>query len=148
MAAAGVVVLPATEDRNEAYAQVGLHVLDASNVIIVIWDGRPSQGEGGTADIVQRALDRGMPIRHIEVCNRKPGTNQPTSLGAEQVDPTIGIPDEGSDPVQYPERRRVVSHLDSGLRPRAITSAKKNGYCMFALAVDMRLAEGGCRSSA
>jgi len=79
-----VMVVAATEDRNEAYAQVGLHVLDESDVIIAIWDGQPAQGEGGTADIVRRALDRGMPVLHIKAGNRKPGTTTPTTLGDEQ----------------------------------------------------------------
>lgn len=79
-----VIELPPTEERNDAYAQVGEWVLEHSDAIIAIWDGQPAQGKGGTADIAQRAIDRGMPVLHIKAGNRKPGTNEPTSLGDEQ----------------------------------------------------------------
>lgn len=79
-----VIELPRTGERNDAYAQVGEWVLDQSDAIIAIWDGRPAQGKGGTADIARRALDRGMPLLHIKAGNRRPGTCEPTGLGEEQ----------------------------------------------------------------
>ncbi len=82
--AAEVVELPATPTRDEAYEQVGLYLLDHCDVLIAVYDGKPAQGQGGTADIVQRALDRDMPVFHIKAGNRKPGTNEPTTLGEEQ----------------------------------------------------------------
>jgi len=81
---AEVVVLPATATRNEAYEQAGLYVLDHSDVLIAIYDGRPAQGRGGTAVIVERALEHGMPVLHIKAGNRRPGTTIPTTLGPEQ----------------------------------------------------------------
>ena len=82
--AAEMIELPATPTRNEAYEQVGLYVLDNCDVLIAVYDGQPSQGRGGTADIVERALQRGTPVLHIKAGNRRPGTNEPTSLGEEQ----------------------------------------------------------------
>ncbi len=82
--AAEVVVPPATATRNEAYEQAGLYVLDSSDVLIAIYDGKPAQGRGGTAEIVERALERGMPVLHIKAGNRRPGTTIPTSRGPEQ----------------------------------------------------------------
>ncbi len=79
-----VIQLPATATRNEAYEEGGLWVLDNSDVLIAIYDGKPAQGRGGTADIVARALERGMPVIHIKAGNRIPGTSTPTSLGPEQ----------------------------------------------------------------
>ncbi len=82
--AAEVVVLPATATRNEAYEQAGLYILDSSDVLIAIYDGKPAQGRGGTAEIVERALQRNSPVLHVKAGNRRPGTTIPTSLGAEQ----------------------------------------------------------------
>jgi hypothetical protein len=82
--AAQVIELPPTPTRNEAYEQVGNYVLEQCDVLIALWDGQGAQGQGGTADIVYRALDRGIPVFHIKTGNRKPGTNEPTSLGEEQ----------------------------------------------------------------
>jgi hypothetical protein len=82
--AAQVLILPTTETRNEAYEQVGRYVADHSDALIALWDGRGAQGQGGTADVVCRALDRGIPVLHILTGNRKPGTQEPTTLGEKQ----------------------------------------------------------------
>ena len=79
-----VLELPATPTRNEAYQQVGLYLLDHCDVLVAVYDGKPAQGQGGTADTVGCALARGMPVFHIKAGNRKPGTNEPTTLGEEQ----------------------------------------------------------------
>jgi len=79
-----VIDPPETETRNEAYQRVGQYVLDQADVLIAIWDGQPAQGKGGTAEVVEKALARRMPVLHIKAGNRRPGTNEPTSLGDEQ----------------------------------------------------------------
>ncbi len=84
-----VIELPEAETRRECYTQVGEWILDEADVLIAVWDGRPAQGEGGTADIARRALDRDMPVLHIRAGNRKPGTSEPTSLGEQQGKLTI-----------------------------------------------------------
>jgi hypothetical protein len=48
-------------DQDSAYAAVGRLVLDVSDVLVAIWDGRDARGEGGTAEIVQEAGSRGLP---------------------------------------------------------------------------------------
>lgn len=82
--AAETVELPPTSSRTEAYARAGRYVLDHSDALIAIWDGKPAHGAGGTGEIAQCALDRGMPLLHIRAGNREPGTTRPTSLGDEQ----------------------------------------------------------------
>ncbi len=82
--AAQVLQLPPAPTREEAYEQVGQYVVDHSDVLIALWDGQGAQGQGGTADMVYRALERGMPVFHIKAGNRRPGTTEPTTLGPEQ----------------------------------------------------------------
>lgn len=82
--AAAVIHPSPAADRDEAYEQVGMYVLDNCNVLIALYDGQAAQGRGGTADIVARALDRAMPVIHIKAGNRDPRTGEPTSLGDEQ----------------------------------------------------------------
>jgi hypothetical protein len=55
--AASVRVVPdrRQEDRPVAYADAGQTVVERSDVLIAIWDGRPSRGRGGTAEIVDAA---------------------------------------------------------------------------------------------
>ncbi|MGD9496003.1 MAG: hypothetical protein AB7Y46_06820 [Armatimonadota bacterium] len=109
-AAARVEVLPACASRKESYEQVGLVVLERSDVVIAVWDGQPAQSQGGTGDIVARALERRMPVLHIKAGNRVPGTRTPTSLGAEQGRlEAHNLP--GPDTPRPPERGQRASEL-------------------------------------
>src|SRR5919202_1962342 len=53
-----VVELPACETRAEAYEQAGQYVVERCDVLIALWDGQPSRGKGGTAEIVEWARER------------------------------------------------------------------------------------------
>jgi hypothetical protein len=55
------------EAREEAYERAGRAVVDASDVLVALWDGRPARGRGGTAEIVQYALDRDVLVEMILV---------------------------------------------------------------------------------
>ncbi len=54
----------ATTDE-ESYLNAGKRVVDTSDVLIAVWDGRPSRGLGGTADIVEYAVRKGVRIQHL-----------------------------------------------------------------------------------
>ncbi len=56
--------------RRQAYQQTGQYVVDHCDVLIALWDGQPSRGEGGTADIRKYARHRETPV--IEVSTFKP----------------------------------------------------------------------------
>ena len=79
-----VVELPPARAREHAYDAAGNYVLEHSNVLLAVWDGRPAQGQGGTGAIVARARERSLPLVWVHAGNRRPGTLEPTSLGAEQ----------------------------------------------------------------
>jgi hypothetical protein len=79
-----VIELPPQPSRSAAYRTAGLYILDHCDALIAVWDGKDAQGSGGTAEIVARARQRKLPIAWVHGGNRKPGTNEPTSLGAEQ----------------------------------------------------------------
>lgn len=79
-----IVVMPATTTRNEGYESAGKYVLETCNALLTIWDGQGAQGQGGTGEIVSLARERRLPIVWIHAGNRKPGTQEPTSLGGEQ----------------------------------------------------------------
>jgi hypothetical protein len=82
--ATDVIEMPPTRTRNEAYEAAGQFVADNCDILIAVWDGKGAQGQGGTADIVYHARERQVPVCHIKAGNRKPGTNEPTTLGPEQ----------------------------------------------------------------
>lgn len=49
-------------DRDRAYDAAGKALLDNCDVLIAVWDGLPGRGRGGTHDVVQEAVRRGIPI--------------------------------------------------------------------------------------
>ena len=49
-----------------AYERAGRLVLSQSDVLIAVWDGKPSRGRGGTPQIVAEAVAIGMPVIVID----------------------------------------------------------------------------------
>jgi hypothetical protein len=82
--AAEVVELPASSSRTEAYAAANERLLDGIDVLVAVWDGGGAQGQGGTAEVVARARTLRLPLAWVHAGNRKPGTMEATSLGADQ----------------------------------------------------------------
>jgi hypothetical protein len=79
-----VIELPAQAEREQAYEAAGEFVCEHAEVLLAVWDGNSAQGQGGTATVVARARQRGLPIAWVHAGNRKAGTLEPTSLGDEQ----------------------------------------------------------------
>ncbi len=79
-----VIELPPRQTREEAYEAVGRYVLDHCDLLIAIWDGQGAQGRGGVGEVVAEARQRGLPLAWIHAGNRRPGTQEPTTLGGEQ----------------------------------------------------------------
>lgn len=63
--AASKVVLPARETREEGYEEAGHAVVDRCDLLIVLWDGKPGGGRGGTSEIVGYARETGRAYVHI-----------------------------------------------------------------------------------
>jgi hypothetical protein len=60
-------------EREAAYVQVGRAVVAASDVLIAVWDGNGANGPGGTAHVVDLALNSSVPVIHVPI-NRAAGT--------------------------------------------------------------------------
>jgi hypothetical protein len=56
--------------RESAYERAGLAIVDRCDVLLALWDGEPSLGRGGTAQIVEAARDRDRVVIHIPVERR------------------------------------------------------------------------------
>ncbi len=61
IAAASDVRRIAGATPDEAFFKAGKAVVDESDMMVFVWDGGPSRGVGGTADIVAYAAQRGKP---------------------------------------------------------------------------------------
>ena len=53
--------------RESAYERAGLAIVERCDVLLALWDGAPSRGRGGTADIVEVARERQRHVIHIPV---------------------------------------------------------------------------------
>ncbi len=45
-----------------SYVAVGRAILRQSDLLIAVWDGQPARGPGGTGQVVEEALGRGIPV--------------------------------------------------------------------------------------
>lgn len=66
--------LKASLARPEAgYVAVGMVTLARSDLMLTIWDGKPAEGRGGTPEILQSAIELGLPVIWIHAAvDRKP----------------------------------------------------------------------------
>jgi hypothetical protein len=53
--------------RDEAYWQAGRAVVERCDVLIAVWDGRKAQGHGGTAEVIDYAVRREVPVLTVLV---------------------------------------------------------------------------------
>jgi predicted Rossmann fold nucleotide-binding protein DprA/Smf involved in DNA uptake len=57
-----VQTLEHARPSEEAFLDAGRRVVELSQVLIAVWDGREAKGKGGTADIVRYARERGTEV--------------------------------------------------------------------------------------
>ncbi len=58
-------VLQKMSSDEESYYAAGRRIVDLSDVLLAIWDGKPAAGLGGTGDIVDYAKRAGKSIVHL-----------------------------------------------------------------------------------
>jgi hypothetical protein len=68
LATVEVLDVPGTDE--DAYLAAGHRVVELSDVVFAVWDDTPAKGKGGTADVVDYALRRGVPLVHINPVSR------------------------------------------------------------------------------
>jgi hypothetical protein len=59
-------------EADAAYAMAGEATAAQCDVLIAVWDGAPARGSGGTAEVVDYAVRRGVPVIHLPVDDRPP----------------------------------------------------------------------------
>ena len=60
-----VEILPDGPTRDESYLGAGKRVVDLSDVLIAVWDGKKAAGLGGTGDVVDYAKQISKRIMHL-----------------------------------------------------------------------------------
>lgn len=64
-AAESVHVMPFDTSRREAYMAASEYLLSTVEEVIAVWDGGPSGGLGGTADVAAAARQRGLTVHVV-----------------------------------------------------------------------------------
>lgn len=83
-----VTELPGRHGFNaQAYHRAGQALLDRSDLLLALWDGRPAQGPGGTAEVVNAACKRRMPVVHVSTQRRE----TPMLVWQRQGQPARGL---------------------------------------------------------
>ncbi|HKT02736.1 MAG TPA: hypothetical protein VJT31_24665 [Rugosimonospora sp.] len=60
--AGDVVTMPFARSSRQAYLAASLHMLQRVDLLVAVWDGRPSRNLGDTADVVCTAQRAGVPV--------------------------------------------------------------------------------------
>lgn len=77
----------------EGYQAVGQALLARSDVLIAIWDGMPSEGKGGTVDVIEAAQARGIPVIWMHATKaQKPHKLEATQKTEKQKAPRTKAP--------------------------------------------------------
>jgi hypothetical protein len=84
-----VIPPPQISIRSEGYWLAGKTMLAYSDVLVTLWDGQDSHGQGGTGEMVAIARQKKLPIAWVKCGNRIPGTNIAVSLGEKQGQLTV-----------------------------------------------------------
>jgi hypothetical protein len=63
-----VLNTPGTDE--DAYLAAGYRVVDQSDVVLAVWNGKPANGKGGTAQVVHYAKRVGVPVVEINPLSR------------------------------------------------------------------------------
>lgn len=79
-------IVPLTGSRGDsaaAYEAAGLWMLDVANVLLALWDGAPSQGRGGTVEIMEEARRRSIAVFWLHATLPRPPTLLSSPAGLE-----------------------------------------------------------------
>jgi hypothetical protein len=107
--AASVVELPDQGDPVLGYEQAGESMLHESDLLIVVWDGLPGSGRGGTQAVIERAMALELPVIWIH----SDRDEMPTMLSAPQSGSVANAHHDGADAI-----RRAVAQVVRGERAR------------------------------
>jgi uncharacterized phage-like protein YoqJ len=109
---------PDTPTRNEAYERAGRYIVDRSDAVIALWDGEPSRGQGGTAEIVGYAEGQGVPLAWVHTKDRPAVTFVLDNRRAQVVKAAAGkLRVYNAGAINPPKFDQHVRHLRKELMP-------------------------------
>jgi hypothetical protein len=74
-----ILQLDRADSDEDSFFRAGVLIADQSDLLLAVWDGLPSKGRGGTADIVAYATGCGRSVRWLNPVDRSVKTLDATS---------------------------------------------------------------------
>jgi hypothetical protein len=65
-----VEIMPPLRTKELSYLAAGKRVIDLSDIVVAVWDGKAAAGVGGTGDAVQYAINVRKTVVHIDPYDR------------------------------------------------------------------------------
>jgi hypothetical protein len=93
-------IVNGTQVDPECYYDTGVQIMEAADLFLTVWDGKPARGLGGTAELVEQANKLGLPMQRIH-----PENGEIDVIRYEKFSPAN---DEG-------QKLMAALHLESGL---------------------------------
>lgn len=59
-------VVPDCATPEEAYMKTGIEIVENANVLLAVWDRLPARGMGGTAEVVEYAIQQGKDVYIVD----------------------------------------------------------------------------------
>lgn len=84
-----IISMPQTEKRADAYLAAGRFIVESSDLLLAVWDGEPARGKGGTAEVVDLARRRSLPIIWIHAGNSPDSTVGAAASGNKKGEVTF-----------------------------------------------------------
>jgi hypothetical protein len=89
-AAHDIVALPGARSHPvDAYVHVGVALIDAADIMVAIWDGGEGNGPGGTAHVVELALESSVPVIHIAIDREEERVTTRLLVGGKPGEPVV-----------------------------------------------------------
>lgn len=116
---------PAALSRKKAYEQAGRYVVDRSDAVIALWDGEPSRGQGGTAEIVSYARQQKVPLAWVKT-NGEPTVSYEIDAGRADVlkDAQSKLDEYNAAMVKPGEYRKQLDRLREELIPEVMAEPR------------------------
>jgi hypothetical protein len=98
--AISVEVIGSGETKEERYYECGIETVQQSQLLLALWDGKPSQGLGGTEEIVTFAKEQERPVVwiHSVIGDVQHFHQEKESFNDPELAFLNGLPDSGAHP--------------------------------------------------
>ena len=98
--AMSVEVIGGGETKEERYYECGAETVQQSQMLLALWDGKPSQGLGGTEEIFTYAKNQGRPVVWIQSETGEVQTfnYEKESIGDPELEFLNGLPESAAKP--------------------------------------------------